>query len=58
MESALLTHLATYPVGDDGLMFTNTYGTPLPRSGFNQMWARALNEAGVDHAAFHSLRHF
>lgn len=55
---ALLEHLATFEPGDDGVIFTNEYGAPLRRSGFNAMWTRALREAGITHAVFHSLRHY
>ncbi|WP_062526039.1 tyrosine-type recombinase/integrase [Demequina rhizosphaerae] len=55
---ALLEHLARFEPGADGLIFTNDYGEPLRRSGFNQMWAKALASAGIGRTVFHSLRHY
>jgi integrase len=58
VSDALLEHLALFASGPDGLIFTNEYGAPLRRSGFNTMWRRALKNAGVEPTVFHSLRHY
>ncbi|WP_342469310.1 tyrosine-type recombinase/integrase [Promicromonospora iranensis] len=38
---AIAAHLATYPTGADGLIFTNSEGGALRRSGFNEIWTAA-----------------
>lgn len=55
---ALIEHLARFEAGPDGLIFTNEYGAPLRRSGFNTMWRRAQESAGLGRTVFHSLRHY
>lgn len=55
---ALATHLATFRVGADGLIFTNEIGAPLRRSAFNTSWRRATRDAGAPGVVFHSLRHY
>ena len=54
----LAAHLATFPVGPDGLIFTNEIGKPLRRSAFGAMWRRATIAAGAEGVVFHSLRHY
>jgi integrase len=55
----LAAHLARWPVGKHGLVFTNTEGRPLRRSTFGDMWGRARRTAGLpDWATCHDLRHF
>lgn len=58
VADALLEHLARHEHGRDGLIFTNDYGDPLRRSGFNTTWRRALAKAGIEPVVFHSLRHY
>ncbi|WP_430869213.1 tyrosine-type recombinase/integrase [Demequina aurantiaca] len=58
VADALLEHLARYEYGRDGLIFTNDYGDPLRRSGFNTTWRRALTKADTEPAVLHSLRHY
>ena len=55
---ALIEHLARFAPGEGGLIFTNEYGAPLRRSGFNTMWRRAQESTGLDRTVFHSLRHY
>lgn len=58
VSDALLRHLAAFPAGPDGLVFTNELGAPVRRSTFNMMWTKALRDANIPHVVFHSLRHF
>lgn len=58
VEDALRVHLAIFATGENGLIFTNEYGAPLRRSGFNTVWRRALKNAGIEPTVFHSLRHY
>lgn len=58
VADALLEHLALYGTGEQGLIFTNEYGAPLRRSGFNTAWRRALANAGIEPTVFHALRHY
>ncbi|HMQ26261.1 MAG TPA: site-specific integrase [Acidimicrobiales bacterium] len=57
--NALAAHLAAYPVGESGLIFTNDQGDPISRTRFSdQVWRPALKRAGLEGAKFHDLRHF
>ena len=59
VSSALAAHLLQFPSDHpDGLVFTNVAGGALYRSGFNQVWQRAVRKAGGDRVGFHALRHF
>lgn len=55
---ALAAHLAAYPPGESGLVFTNGHGQPLRRSNFNTMWRAATAAAGSPGLVFHGLRHY
>lgn len=55
---ALAAHLAAFPVGDEGLVFTNAAGDMMRRSNFGTMWGRATREAGLEGLHFHDLRHY
>lgn len=55
----LAAHLATYPVGDSGLVFTNDAGEGIKRTRFSEIWRPAVAAAGApDGTRFHDLRHF
>ncbi|OFJ52582.1 site-specific integrase [Mycolicibacterium grossiae] len=55
---ALAAHLAAFPAGDDGLIFTLS-GKPIGRSAFGHKWRRAVKTAGLPKGTgFHSLRHY
>ncbi len=55
----LAAHLASYGEGPEGLVFTNTFGGPLRRSTFGDMWQRATEKSKLPQwATFHDLRHF
>lgn len=61
VADALSAHIAAYPRGEDGLIFTNTRGGLIDRSTFNQhVWKPALERAGMPNArehGMHALRH-
>lgn len=57
--TALAAHLARFPPGPSGLVFSNTAARPTRRSAFGSSWHRAARLAGVPAwATFHDLRHF
>lgn len=56
---ALAAHLARWPVGESGLVFTTEDGDPIRRTAFSgAIWRPALKRAGLEGAKFHDLRHF
>lgn len=56
---ALAAHLAKYPAGDDGLIFTAASGRPVRRTKFWDTWRQAVEKAGMPAGLrFHELRHF
>ena len=55
---ALAAHLAVFPVGPDGLVFTLS-GKPITRQAFGHKWRAAVEAAGLpDGTGFHALRHY
>lgn len=55
---ALAAHLAEFPAGPDGLVFTMS-GKPITRSAFGHKWRAAVKEAGLPTGTgFHALRHY
>lgn len=55
---ALGAHLAAYPPGSDGLVFTNAHGGPVWRHGFTRrVWNPAVTRADLGPLRFHDLRH-
>jgi integrase len=54
---ALAAHIAAYPGGQGGLLFTGAMNQPLRRHAFSMTWARASKAVGTD-ATFHDLRHY
>jgi integrase len=59
LGATLAAHLAHCGPGRDGLVFTNTFGNPLRRNTFGDMWHRAADTSGLPPwAIFHYLRHF
>jgi hypothetical protein len=59
IAEALAAHLAKYPPGPGGVVFTNSLGRPLRKNTANDMWHRAADSAAVPKwATFHDLRHF
>ncbi|WP_229022786.1 tyrosine-type recombinase/integrase [Actinomarinicola tropica] len=55
---ALAAHLAVFPAGPEGFVFTNDRGEPIRRTRFSDVWRRAVARAGVEGVTFHDLRHF
>jgi integrase len=56
---ALAAHVARYPVGIDGFVFTNDVGQPIRRTRFSDVWRPAMKVAGAPAGTgFHALRHF
>ena len=56
MGEVLAAHLARWPVGENGLVFTNTIGSPIGRSQYSTMFRVASAAIGVE-ATSHDLRH-
>lgn len=55
---ALAAHLAEFPVGPDGLVFT-LGGKPITRQAFGHKWRPAVSAADVPAGTgFHALRHY
>ena len=54
----LAAHLAQYPSGEDGLVFTTSRGEPWRRTAFGEAIRSARTAAGLpDGVSFHDLRH-
>ncbi|MDQ4091517.1 MAG: tyrosine-type recombinase/integrase [Actinomycetota bacterium] len=45
--AALAAHLASFSPGADALVFTNDKGEGIRRSRFNEVWHRAVKDAGL-----------
>lgn len=56
VADVLAAHLAEFPVGADGFVFTSTTGAPLRRSVYGSTFRRAARSIGLD-ATSHDLRH-
>lgn len=50
-------HLASVPLGADGLLFTTTSGAPMRRATLYTAWGRATRAVGITGLRFHDLRH-
>lgn len=48
LPQVVIDALAAYPVGEDGLVFTNDDGKPIYRTRFSNIWRAAMKAAGVD----------
>ena len=55
---ALAAHLAAFPPGPDGLVFTTASGRPVRRSNWGDVWRPAVASAGLPGFVFHGLRHY
>ena len=56
---ALVQHLATFPPGPDGFIFTNEHGQPIRRTNFSTVWRPMMRRVGApDGTTFHDLRHY
>ena len=59
VAEALAAHLAKWPAGEDGLLFTNDRGEPIQRPRFSEFWRPAREAVGLPKdRTFHDLRHF
>ena len=55
----LAAHMAAYPLGPDGFLFTTPQGGPLRRTRFSEVWRQAVRTAGAPNGTgFHALRHY
>ncbi len=55
---ALAAHLAAYPPGRDGLVFSGADGQPIARACLHRAWRKAIGEAGLPaDTTWHLLRH-
>ncbi len=50
-------HLASVPLGADGLLFTTSSGGPMCRATLYTAWRRATRSVGITGLRFHDLRH-
>lgn len=55
---ALSTHMAAYPQGTDGLLFTREDGTPIRRDLLGSVWRSAAKSVKVVGRSPHDLRHY
>jgi integrase len=59
VSAALAAHLAAYPAGEHGLIFTIPVGGPVRRTTFWDEWRKAVKAAAMPVGTrFHDLRHF
>jgi integrase len=59
VSQSLAAHLMQWPVGANGLIFSDPTGRRLQRNRFSEMMGRARQEAGApEWMTFHDLRHF
>lgn len=55
---ALAAHMAAYPPGRDGLVFSGADGQPVARAWLHRTWRKAITEAGLPaDTTWHLLRH-
>jgi integrase len=56
---ALAAHLASFPPGPDGLVFTTEGGNPIRRTSFGDVWRTAVKVTKAPAGTgFHELRHY
>ncbi|HXN60017.1 MAG TPA: tyrosine-type recombinase/integrase [Acidimicrobiales bacterium] len=56
---AVAAHLAAFPQGPNGLIFTNARGEPIRRARFSEIWRPAAQSAGLpEGSGMHALRHY
>jgi integrase len=57
--TALERHMAEFPPGVAGLVFTNGRGAPMTGSNLSWVWQKATEGMGLpDRSGFHALRHY
>jgi integrase len=56
---ALAAHIAAFPPGDGGLVFTTAAGKPIRRGSFGDIWRAAVKATGAPPGTgMHQLRHY
>jgi len=56
---SLAQHMAAFPTGPEGLIFTKRDGGPINRGSFSREWVPAVAAAGLPRGSrFHGLRHY
>jgi integrase len=59
VREELAAHLAAFPPGESGLVFTDDDGDPIRRTRFSELWRPSVTRAGLPTGTgFHALRHF
>ncbi len=56
---ALASHLAAFPPGPEGFIFTDEAGAPIWRTRFSKAWRPIVEKANArPGTGFHALRHY
>ena len=58
LVALLSAHVASYPVGPDGWLFTGPTGKPPHQNTVGYWWRKTLRDAGLAGIKLHDLRHF
>ena len=58
LVALLSAHVASYPVGSDGWLFTGPTGEPPHQNTVGYWWRKTLRDAGLSGIKLHDLRHF
>lgn len=58
LVTLLSAHVAAYPVGPDGWLFTGPTGEPPHQNTVGYWWRKTLRDAGLSGIKLHDLRHF
>ena len=58
LMSLLSAHVASYPVGPEGWLFTGPTGEPPHQNTVGYGWRKTLRDAGLPGIKLHDLRHF
>jgi len=54
----LAAHLAEFPAGPDGLIFTDDESRAIRRTSFSRVWRPAVTKAKAEGTGMHALRHY
>lgn len=58
LVAQLSAHVAAYPVGPEGWLFTGPTGEPPHQNTVGYWWRKTLRDAGLSGVKLHDLRHF